>query len=299
MMTRHTRGVVVDGEAQLLGRMPATQTMNFSVVLALRHAPELENFLQDIYDPSSANYRHFVTPEEFTARFGPSQEDWDATVRFAKENGFTILGGTREGRDLQLRGTVAQVEKAFHVTMGLYQHPTENRTFFAPNREPQADLPFQLWHVSALDNYERPRSMVQHQEGPLGPQVVQGSCPGNSYCGSDMRGAYYGGTALTGTGQNIALLELAGTTLSDLTLYYTRAGQTEPYTPTLVSTGGYATSCTGGCDDAEQTLDMTQVMGMAPGSTMLYNFVCGDAYNSGRSTKRPASVRWSRLTRLP
>ena len=280
MMTRHTRDVVVNGEAQLLGRMPATQTMNFSVVLALRHAPELENFLQDIYDPSSANYRHFVTPEEFTARFGPSQEDWDATVRFAKENGFKIIGGTREGRDLQLKGTVAQVEKAFHVTMGLYQHPTENRTFFAPNREPQADLPFQLWHVSALDNYERPRSMVQHQDVE-GPQVVQGSCPGNSYCGSDMRAAYYGGTALAGTGQNIGLLELAGTTLSDLTLYYSKAGQTEPYTPTLVSTGGYATSCTGSCDDAEQTLDMTQAMGMAPGSTMLYNFVCGDAYNSG------------------
>jgi subtilase family serine protease len=277
-MTRHTRGAVVNGEAQSLGRMPATQTMNFSVVLALRHAPELENFLQHIYDPSSPDYRHFVTPQEFTARFGPSQEDWDATVRFAKENGFKIIDGTREGRDLQLKGTVAQVEKAFHVTMGLYQHPTENRTFFAPDREPQADLPFQLWHVSGLDNYELPRPLVHHKARP---QVVQGSCPSGTYCGSDMRAAYYGGSALTGAGQNIGLLELAGTTLSDLTLYYTNAKQTEPYTPTLVSTGGYGTTCTGACDDAEQTLDMTQAMGMAPGSTMLYNFVCGDAYNSG------------------
>ena len=280
MMTRHTRAAVVSGEAHLVGRMPATQTMRFSVVLALRHAPELENFLRDVYDPSSSNYRHFLTPEEFTARFGPSQEDWDATVRFAKDNGFTIIDGTREGRALQLKGTVSQVEKAFHVTMGLYQHPTENRTFFAPNREPQADLAFQLWAVSGLDNYELPRPMVRQLAQPR-PQVVQGSCPGSSYCGSDMRAAYYGGSALTGTGQNVGLLELAGTTLSDLTLYYKNAKQTEPYTPTLVSTGGYATSCTGSCDDAEQTLDMTQEMSMAPGSTMLYNFVCGDAYNSG------------------
>src|ERR1700733_6244124 len=139
MMTRHTRGAVLNGEAHSLGRLPATQTMNFSVVLALRHAPELENFLRDIYDPSSSNYRHFLTPEEFTERFGPSQEEWDATVRFANENGFKIIGGTREGRAIQLKGTVAQVDKAFHVTMGLYQHPTENRTFFAPDREPQAD----------------------------------------------------------------------------------------------------------------------------------------------------------------
>ncbi len=313
MMTRHTRDAVVNGEAQSVGRMPASQTMNISMVLALRHAPELENFLRDVYDPSSANYRHFLTPEEFTERFGPSQEDWDATVRFAKENGFKIIDGTRDGRDLQVRGTVAQVEKAFHVTMGLYQHPTEHRTFFAPNREPQADLPFQLWHVSGLDNYELPRPMVEHLAEP-GPQVT-GSCPGGSYCASDMRGAYYGGSALTGTNQNIGLLELAGTTLSDLTLYYTKAGQTQPYTPTLVSTGGYGTTCTGACDDAEQNLDMTQAMGMAPGSKMLYNFVCGDAFNSGTfdetaclsamvtTTKAPLSLQisssWSWLPADP
>ncbi len=95
-----------------------------------------------------------------------------------------------------------------------------------------------------------------------------------------MRAAYYGGTALTGTGQNIALFELAGTDLADLNTYYTNVGQTKPYTPTLISTGGYSTSClaSSGCDDTEQTIDMTQAMGMAPGSKMLYMYVCGDAF---------------------
>ena len=97
-------------------------------------------------------------------------------IQFAKANGFKIVFDTREGRSVQLMGTVGAIEKAFHVNMGLYQHPTENRTFFAPDREPQADLPFQLWHVSGLDNYELPRTAVQHQAKP-GPQVVQGSCP--------------------------------------------------------------------------------------------------------------------------
>jgi subtilase family serine protease len=282
-MTRQTRGVVVNGEAKSLGEMPATQTMHFNVILALRHAPELENFLQELYDPSSANYRHFLTSEEFTARFGASQEDWDATVGFAKKSGFQIIGGSREGMTLQLKGTVAQVEKAFHVTMGLYHDPAENRTFFAPDREPSVDLPFALWHVSGLDNYSMPHPMYMRKELGEKPQVVKGSCPGGYYCGSDMRGAYYGTGSLTGAGQNIALLELAGTDLADLTTYYKNAGQTEPYTPTLVSTGGYGTSCfaSNGCDDTEQTLDMTQAMGMAPGSTMTYMYVCGDAYGSG------------------
>jgi kumamolisin len=283
LLTRHVREVVVNGDAQSVGRLPATQSMRFDIVLALRHPVELENFLQELYDPSSPSYKQYVTPQEFTARFGPSQEDYDALIQFAKASGFTVIGGSRDSRDVQLKGTVGSVEKAFHVTMGVYQHPTEHRTFFSPDREPMVDLPFQLWHISGLDNYSIPHPQFVHKNVRMEPAAVKGSCPGGYYCGSDMRAAYYEGTALTGAGQNIALLELAGTDLADLTTYYKNAKQTEPYTPTLVSTGGYSTSClnSNGCQDAEQTLDMTQAMGMAPGSSMLYMYVCGDAYGSG------------------
>src|SRR6204780_1661738 len=197
--------------------------------------------------------------------------------------------------DLRLTGTVAVIERAFHVTLGTYQHPSENRTFYAPDREPTVDLPFRLWHVSGLDNYSIPHPMFVKKSdyakahGIESNKVVShattGSGPSASFLGSDMRAAYYEGTALTGSGQNIALFEFAGTDLSDLTTYYKNAGQTEPYTPTLISTGGYATSCvdsgSSACDDTEQTLDMTQAMGMAPGSTMLYMYVCGDVLANG------------------
>lgn len=286
LMTRHVREAVLSGEAKTIGRLPATQTLRFDIVLPLRHQPELENFLQEVYDPTSSSYRHFVTPEEFTARFGPSQEDFDALVRFAEASGFKVVGGSRDAMDLQLKGTVASVEKAFHVTMNVYQHPTENRTFFAPDREPTVGLPFALWHITGLDNYSIPRPLYMRKQSHVIPNVVKGSCPGGYYCGSDMRGAYYNGGTLTGTGQNIALFELAGTDLADLTTYYKNTSQTEPYTPTLISTGGYSTACLAakGCDDAEQTLDMTQAMGMAPGSTMLYMYVCGAAGGGGSGT---------------
>ena len=83
VLTRHVREATQNGQAQSVGRLPATQLMRFDIVLPLRHEPELDNFLQELYDPSSAYYRHFLTPSEFTARFGPSQEDFDALVRFA------------------------------------------------------------------------------------------------------------------------------------------------------------------------------------------------------------------------
>jgi len=279
LMTHHVRDVVVNGQARSVGHLPANQIMRFDIVLAVRHQPELDNFLQELYDPSGSSYRQFLTPQEFTARFGPSQEEYDAVLRFAEASGFTVIGGSRDGMDVQLKGRVASVEKAFHVTMGVYQHPTEKRTFFSPDREPTVNLPFQLWHISGLNNYSIPRPMFKHSDVKVHSNV-SGSCPGGWYCGSDMRAAYYEGTALTGTGQNIALFELAGTDLADLSTYYKNVGQTEPYTPTLVSTGGYSTSClaSSGCDDTEQTIDMTQAMGMAPGSTMLYMYVCGDAF---------------------
>src|SRR5580693_8297317 len=295
LLTRHVRDAVVNGQAQLVGKLPASQTLLFDIVLPLRDRAGLQSFVQEVHSPTSPSYHKFLTPQEFTARFGPTQENWDALVAFAKASGFQIISGDLEGRDLRLTGTVANIEKAFHVTLGTYQDLTEDRTFFAVDREPTADLPFQLWHITGLDNDSKPHPMYVKKSdyakahGIDADKVVShattGSGPSASFLGSDMRAAYYGGTALTGSGQNIALFEFAGTDLSDLSTYYKNVGQTEPYTPTLISTGGYGTSCvdSGGsaCDDTEQTLDMTQAMGMAPGSTMLYMYVCGDVLASG------------------
>jgi len=84
LLTRHVRDVVVNGEAKSVGRLPATQSIHFDVVLALRDRAGLQNFLQEVNDPATPFYRQFITPEEFTARFGPSQEDWTPWLRSRK-----------------------------------------------------------------------------------------------------------------------------------------------------------------------------------------------------------------------
>ena len=196
-----------------------------------------------------------------------------------------VTGGSRDGMDVQVKGSVAAVEAAFHLTVRTYQHPTENRPFYAPDREPSVDLPFSLWHVSGLDNYSIPhprfvkKSDYAARTG-IEPEAVTGNAttgsgPSSSYLGSDMRAAYYGGTALTGAGQTLGLLEYAGTDLADLNTYFKNVGQTNKVPITLLSTDGTSTSCvySRGCDDTEQTLDMTQALGMAPGLASLVVFV--------------------------
>jgi subtilase family serine protease len=296
LLTRHVRQAVASGEAKSIGRLPATETMHFDIVLALRHQPELENFLQEIYDPNSPSYRHFVTVKEFTERFGPSQEDYDALIQFAKAHGFTVTGGSRDSMDVQFTASVAAIEKAFHVTMGLYQHPTENRTFYAPDREPTVDLPFRLWHISGLDNYAIPRPLLVHKNLQVKSQAIKGSCPGNSYCGSDMRAAYYGETTLTGAGQTLGLLEYLGYDIADLNTYFKNVNQTNNVSVVGISTDGSSLTCLyPNCDDREQILDMTQSISMAPGMSTLYVFVgsTDTAILSAMSTNTPLSAQLS------
>jgi subtilase family serine protease len=296
-LTRHVREVVLNGQAPSVGRLPATQTMHFDIVLPLRDQAGLANFLREVYDPSSPSYRHYVTVQEFTARFGPSQQDYDAVIHFAKSRGFTVVGGSRDSMDVQLKGSVANVESAFHVTMGLYRDPVQNRTFFAVDREPTADLPFQLWHISGLDNYSVPRPALHKRSEGVISNATTGSCPQESFCGSDMRAAYYEGTALTGAGQNIGLLEYAGFDIADVNTYYKNAGQTRTAAVTGISTDGTSVNCldADGCDDTEQTIDITQSLGMAPGVTTVYVYVgsTDTALLGGMSTDTPLPLNLS------
>ena len=139
--------------------------------------------------------RDSLTVEEFTTMFGPTQQDYDAVLRWAEANGFTVVGTSRNRMNVDVTGAVAAIETAFHVNMGVYQHPTENRTFYAPDREPAVDLPFPLWHIAGLDNYSIPRPLLVRKNPNVTSNATTGSCPSASFCGSDMRAAYYEGTA--------------------------------------------------------------------------------------------------------
>jgi subtilase family serine protease len=278
LLTRHVRDVVVNGQALLVGHVPASQSMRLVLVLPHRNQSELESLLKELYDPFSPLYRKFLTVEEFTARFGPTQEDYDSLIRFAEARGFTVVGTSRNRMNLDVIGSVHSIETAFHLTMGIYQHPTENRTFFAPDREPTADLAIQLWRVAGLDNYSIPRPALVRRDtsaSAVKSNATTGSGPEASFLGSDMRAAYYGGTALTGSGQSLGLFELVGTDLTDLKTYYANVGQTNAVPITLTSVDTQSTSCvfSAGCDDTEQTLDMTQALGMAPGMSNLVMYI--------------------------
>ncbi len=275
VLTRHVRETVSNNEATRVGRLPETQTLQLNIALPLRNEAELDTLLGELYEPQSPSYHRFLSVEEFTAQFGPSQEDYDAVIEFAAANGLTVTGTAPNRMIVDVAGPVAYIERAFHVTMGVYQHPTEDRTFYAPNREPTTDLPFPLWHITGLDNFSipRPASLTRDLTVKGG---TTGSGPGGYFIGSDMRAAYYGGTgstALTGSGQSVGLVEFAGYNANDVATYFSMVKQTSSVPIIGVSTDGSSLSCTGGCDDTEQALDIEEAISMAPGLTQVRVYV--------------------------
>ena len=271
VLHNHVRAVVASGEAEPVGRLPATQRLSVALMLPLRNQSELTSLLTRMYDSSAPDYRHFLSVAQFTEQFGPAAEDYQAVVDFAKANGLTVTATPVNRMLVDVSGSVAQIENALHVAMTIYQHPTEKRTFYAPDREPSLDLVVPVSHIAGLNDYSIPRPTVT--KAPMAPSARGnvGSGPGGAYLGSDMRAAYYGGTALTGAGQAVGLFELSGYNLSDVDLTFSSAGQSYGVPINNVLIDGASGAPNG--DDSEEVLDIVQAISMAPGLSQVRVYI--------------------------
>ena len=276
VLNHSVRPAVQSGRAELVGRLPPEQTLQLTLVLPLRNQAALTALLGRLYDPSSPDYRHFLSVDEFTEQFGPTSNDYQAVADFAQANGFTVTGTPANRLIVPISGSVEQINAAFHVSMNVYRHPTEDRTFFSPDREPSLNLSVAVKHIAGLNNFSIPHpTVIKATDGQALP-LVTGSGPGGNYLASDMRAAYYGGTTLTGTGQVVGLLEFGGYNLSEVNSTFSTAGQSYnvPVNNELIDG---AIAGPGSNSDAEQVLDIVQAIGMAPGLSQVLVYIGNDA----------------------
>jgi uncharacterized repeat protein (TIGR01451 family) len=251
---------------QPTGELPATNRLNLAVGLPLPNGADLTNFLGQLYDPASPNYRKFITPDQFTARFGPSQEDYDKLKNFFTARGLTVTASHPNRIMLDVNLSVADIQSVFHVRILTYEHPTEHRAFYAPEAEPSIDLDVPILHISGLDNYRVPRPLFC-KELPRGQtaasEPLTGSGPGGTYFANDFREAYVPGVTLDGTGQSLALVEFDTYYLLDITNYETLAGlKLVPLVNVPVDGFNSAPTAFG---DPEVSLDIEVAVAMAPG----------------------------------
>src|SRR6185437_13967843 len=100
VMTHHVRPATTRGEARFLRPMASSQSLQLDVVLPLRDKAGLDRFIKDLYNTSSPSFRRFLTVSEFTERFGPTRQDYDALTSYLTSNGLQVIGGSRDGMDV-------------------------------------------------------------------------------------------------------------------------------------------------------------------------------------------------------
>ena len=239
-----------------------TQRLNLSIGLPLRNQDELDALLPQLSDPASEQFHHYLTPEQFAARFAPTAEDYQALIQFAQQNGLTVTHTHANRAVLSVSGAAEDVEKVFQVKLMTYNHPTRGE-FYAPDREPTLPAGSKALDVMGLDNFAppKPMSVTRGALAATNP-LVSGSGPGGYLIGKDFRAAYAPGVTLTGTGQTVGLLEFDGFFAGDVTKNFAAAGLPAVPVQTVLVDG---VSGAAGGDNIEVILDIMMASYMAPG----------------------------------
>ena len=257
----HVPGVV----SKLLasGRLPATNRLELAIGLPLRNHRALNAWLREVYDSASPYFHHYLTPEQFTAQFGPTEQDYAAVMDFAQTNDLTITH-THDNRVLlDVNGKVADIERALHLTLRTYRHPTEARDFYAPDAEPTVAAGLPILDISGLSDYGRPKPFLHRRPvGELATPAI-GSAPGGAYLGRDFRTAYVPGTPLNGFGQMVGLVELSGYDPNDIFAYEAQAHLPNVPLQNVLLDGSVGDEVVNGDAEAEVCLDIEMAMAMA------------------------------------
>ncbi|MFY9853957.1 MAG: protease pro-enzyme activation domain-containing protein, partial [Terracidiphilus sp.] len=247
-----------------MGRLDRNLPMNLTLTLEPRNPEQLKNLLQNLYDPTSPEYRHFLTANEFTERFGPTGDDLGQVRAFALSHGLTVTNTSSSRLVVHVNGTVQAVERTFGVKMQVYRHPTEARTFYAPDVEPSVDTTIPVQGITGLSTLYLPRLASHQQLAVSKAQINEGSGQNGSFLASDLRNAYVPGVSLDGSGQTIGIFAMGGYNLSDIQGYFSSQGQTLNVPIVNVLLGGMSGICGTSCDDSEAALDIEMALSLAP-----------------------------------
>lgn len=261
-----------------LGTLPPESRLNLAIGLQLSDSKGLDGFLQQLYDPNDPNYRQYLTPEQFAQKFGPTQAQYEQVVAFAQRFGLAVTARHGNRLLLDVNGSVAEIQRAFHITLRTYRHPTEPRDFFAPDSEPTVEAQLPILDVSGLNNFvlPHPNVHIQSPTGTTGATPKTGSGSGGTYMGNDFRAAYAPGLSLTGAGQQVGLLQFDGYYQADISAYEVAAGLPAIPLQTVLLDGYNGVPTTGPqSGNTEVSLDIEMAVSMAPGLAKIIVFEGG------------------------
>jgi kumamolisin len=267
----------------------ATTRITVTVALKLSNSEQLDPLVQAIYTPGSPQYRQFLTPEQFRARFGPSAATLAAVTREFTAAGLDV---TRTATaQLHVSGTAAQLEREFGVQLHTFQAlataDTPSYVYRKPMSAPRVPdaIAGSVRAVLGLDTrpHLTPHLQASAQKPGQSGDAVPAPRISNQTNTTDPPGQwtvidyaeYYDvdplyRQGLSGDGHTLAIVTFASMTESDAYYYWSSLGlNVHPNRINVVNVDGGPGAPCDACGSIETTIDVQQSGGLAPGSKII------------------------------
>lgn len=116
------------------GPKSASDVTTVALVLKVRNADALAQFVDDVTDPASGSYRKFLPAADFIGRYSPTQADVAAVTNNLKAAGITVTGVSDNRLVLHAQGTVDALNRYFATS--IHDFVSGPQRFHAPVAAP-------------------------------------------------------------------------------------------------------------------------------------------------------------------
>ncbi len=173
-------------------------TASVNVAISMQDMQGLLRYAQDVSNPNSAAYRHFLTPRQIGNRFGAKASDYAKVAQYFASFGLHV-GGWPQREMLFVVGPQPRLESAFGTKFGMYAYG--GKTFAAPMTMPHFSMSMPITAVTNLVQVTTMRSYLMR--GP-GSNQFRGYSPQQLARIFDYQGAYDAG--FNGSGINVGII---------------------------------------------------------------------------------------------
>ncbi|HEV3124307.1 MAG TPA: S53 family serine peptidase, partial [Candidatus Dormibacteraeota bacterium] len=249
--------------AQWQGSVAPDQAMSIAVSLQLRNVGDLKHFIDQVSDRSSPMAGQYLTPQQFTDRYGPTVASVQQVSDFLVSQGLTVNAVSPNRTVIDASGSAASMQRAFGTTISRWHDNAQGRDFFANDSDPTvpAGIASLVVGIAGLNNHYPRQHHATCPSGGMGPVA-------GAYCPAQVKTAYnVNALSLTGTGQAVGLFELDGFVQTNLNMFHNEYyGTNSPVlTPMLVDNGPVPPL---GGGQLEVELDIEVVQAYAPGAAI-------------------------------
>jgi hypothetical protein len=245
-----------------------SQPLHLTVVLNRTDPAGFAAFVKAVQDPTSPSFQHFLSQDEQTQRFGPSQQAYDAVLKYMQQQGFTLVEGSANRLTLSFNGTRAQAEQAFAVRINDYQ--LGSRQFYASPTDPAvpAAVAPDIQAIIGLSNLVKPEPQIAHASPEAAPQAAPAQNPMAFATAYNFAGVHAASGA--GSGETVGLLEFDNYFPADVTSWLSFVGLPTSLANQVSQRAVDGGTTPGGANsgEGEVLLDISTVLGMAQGATI-------------------------------